>query len=162
MARPGPENRRLSQDELAAWQGMLRTNAYLLRELDKDLRSYGLNLNSHDVLLQLALAPRLRLQMTALAEAVVLTPSGLTRLVDQLERDGLVVRERREDDARSYDTVLSPQGRKLLKAANKAHLDRIRELFITHLSETQITHLIDVWNAVDPRFVAGSPNPQNV
>jgi DNA-binding MarR family transcriptional regulator len=150
----------LSSDELAAWQGLLRANASLLRELDKDLqRSYQLNLSSHDVLLQLALAPRRRLQMTALADAVLLSPSGLSRLVDQLERDGLVLRERREDDARSYDVVLSLQGRKLLKAANRAHLLRVRELFIGHLSETQIMQLIDIWNAVDPRFIAGNSRP---
>jgi hypothetical protein len=62
----------------------------------------------------------------------------------------------REDDARSYDVVLSLQGRKLLKAANRAHLLRVRELFIDHLSETQIMQLVDIWNAVDPRFIAGN------
>lgn len=149
----------LSRDELAAWQGLLRANAYLLRELDKDLRRYQLSLSSHDVLLQLVLAPRRRLQMTALAEAVLLSPSGLSRLVDQLEHEGLVVREQREDDARSYDVVLSAQGRSRLKAANTAHLRLIRELFIDHLSYDQITQLVAIWNAVDPRFIAGRSSP---
>jgi len=149
----------LSRDELAAWQGLLRANVYLLRELDKDLRHYGLTLSSHDVLLQLALAPRRRLRMTALAEAVLLSPSGLSRLVDQLEHEGLVVREQRADDARSYDVVLSPQGRKLLRVANNAHLRRIRELFIDRLSDDQVTQLVAIWNAVDPRFIAGRSSP---
>ena len=148
----------LSRQELAAWQGMLRANAYLLRELDKDLRRYQLNLSSHDVLLQLALAPRRRLRMSSLAEAVLLSPSGLSRLVDQLEREGLVVREQRADDARSYDVVLSPQGRKRLKAANHAHLLRIRELFVDHLSPDQISQLVAIWNAIDPRFITGRPS----
>ncbi len=139
---------------------MLRANAYLLRELDKDLRRYQLSLSSHDVLLQLALAPRRRLRMTSLAEAVLMSPSGLSRLVDQLEHEGLVARERGVDDGRSYDVVLSPQGRKLLKAANTAHLQRIRELFIDHLSHNQITQLIAIWNAVDPRFIAGPSSPR--
>lgn len=95
--------------------------------------------------------------MTALADAVLLSPSGLTRLVDQLEREGLVVRERREDDARSYDAVLSRQGRKLAKAATQAHLRRVRELFIDRLSEAQITQLIAIWTAVDPQFAAPRP-----
>jgi DNA-binding MarR family transcriptional regulator len=109
------------------------------------------------VLLQLAIAPRGRLRMTALADAVLLSPSGLTRLVDQLEREGLVVRERREDDARSYDAVLSSKGRKLAKAATKANLRRVRELFIDRLSEAQITQLIAIWTAVDPQFAAPRP-----
>ena len=88
-----------------------------------------------------------------------MSPSGLSRLVDQLEHEGLVVREQREDDARSYDVVLSPQGRKRLKEANAAHLQRIRELFIDHLSDSQIAQLIAIWNAVDPRFIAGPSKP---
>jgi DNA-binding MarR family transcriptional regulator len=148
----------LSQDELAAWSGFVRAHSYLVRELDKDLqRSHRLGQSSYQVLLQLAIAPRGRLRMTALADAVLLSPSGLTRLVDQLEREGLVVRERREDDARSYDAVLSPQGRKLAKAATQANLRRVRELFIDRLSEAQITQLIAIWTAVDPQFAAPRP-----
>ena len=148
----------LSRDELAAWSGFVRAHSYLVRELDKDLqRSHRLGQSSYQVLLQLAIAPRGRLRMTALADAVLLSPSGLTRLVDQLEREGLVARERREDDARSYDAVLSPQGRKLAKAATQAHLRRVRELFIDRLSEAQITQLIAIWTAVDPQFAAPRP-----
>jgi DNA-binding MarR family transcriptional regulator len=148
----------LSRDELAAWSGFVRAHSYLIREIDKDLqRSHRLSRNSYSVLLHLAIAPRGRLRMTALADAVLLSPSGLTRLVDQLEHEGLVVRERREDDARSYDAVLSPQGRKLAKAATRVHLRRVRELFIDCLSEAQVTQLIAIWAAVDPRFAAPAP-----
>jgi DNA-binding MarR family transcriptional regulator len=150
----------LSRDELEAWRGMVRANVYLLRELDKDLqRSHRLSLRSHDVLLHLALAPQHRMRMTVLAKAVFFSPSGLTRLIDQLQREGLVDRERREDDTRSYDAVLSTQGLTRLTAAHKDHLRLIRELFIDHLTEAQIAQLIAIWNAVDPRFVAGSSDP---
>jgi DNA-binding MarR family transcriptional regulator len=150
----------LSEDELRAWRGLLRAHVYLLREFEKDLqRSHRLSVRSHDVLLHLALAPQHRLRMTVLAKAVFFSPSGLTRLIDQLEGEGLVLRERREDDTRSYDAVLSAQGLTRLTAAHEDHLRLVRELFIDHLTEAQIAQLIAIWNAVDPRFTAGSSDP---
>jgi DNA-binding MarR family transcriptional regulator len=152
----------LSRDELAAWQGMLRANAHFLRDLDSDLqRSHRLSGSSYDVLLQLALAPRHRLRMTVLADAVLFSPSGVGRLVDRLEREGLVVRERREDDARSFDAVLSPDGLRLVKKASRTHGQRIRELFLDRLSQAQIMQLIDIWNAIDPRFITANTEPDD-
>jgi DNA-binding MarR family transcriptional regulator len=151
----GPADR-LSPAELEAWQGLLRVNARLVRLLDADLqRSHGLSGNDYDVLIQLGLAPRRRLRMTALAEQVLMSPSGMTRLVDELERDGLVVRERREDDARSFDVVLTPAGRTRLRAANRTHLRRVRELFLDRLSDAQLEQLAEIWGALDPALVAG-------
>jgi hypothetical protein len=70
----------LSREELAAWQGLLRVNAYFLRELDKDLqRSYRLNSSSYDALLQLGLTPQGRMRMTDLSDAMLYSPSGLDR-----------------------------------------------------------------------------------
>ena len=93
---------RLSPAELKAWQGLLRVSARLERVLDADLeRSHALSGNDYDVLIQLGLAPRRRLRMTTLAEQVLMSPSGVSRLVDTLEREGLVARERGEDDART-------------------------------------------------------------
>jgi DNA-binding MarR family transcriptional regulator len=150
----------LSREELAAWQGLLRANAYFLRELDKDLqRSYRLNSSSYDALLQLGLTPQGRMRMTDLSDAMLYSPSGLTRLVDQLEQEGLIVRERRADDARSYDAVLSPEGWELVQAATVAHIKCVRELFIDRLSEAQIMQLIDIWDTVDPRFISGRSDP---
>jgi DNA-binding MarR family transcriptional regulator len=152
----------LSRDELAAWQGLLRANAYFLRELDKDLqRSYRLNSSSYDALLQLGLTPQGRMRMTDLSDAMLYSPSGLTRLVDQLERKGLIVRERRADDARSYDAVLSPEGWELVKAATVAHIRCVRELFLDRLSEAQIMQLIDIWDTIDPRFITGRSGPDD-
>ena len=148
---------KLSPDEAAAWQGLLRLNARILRELDADLvRSHGLAASSYDVMIQLALAPRRRLRMTELAEEVLMSPSGLTRVVDQLEREGLVERERRGDDARSFDAVLTPEGRKRLKSANEAHLARVRELFLDRLSDAQLEQLVDIWSAVGPELTGSA------
>jgi DNA-binding MarR family transcriptional regulator len=107
--------------------------------------------SSYDVLIALALAPRRRLRMTELAEQVLMSPSGLTRIVDQLVREGLVEREQREDDGRSFDAVLTPEGRTRLRAANESHLQHVRELFLDRLSDTQLKQLAAVWRKIEPR-----------
>ena len=141
---------RLSPAELVAWQGLLRAGARLGRQLDADLRrSHQLSGNDYDVLIQLGLAPRRRLRMTTLAEQVLMSPSGVSRLVDELEHEGLVVRERSQDDGRSFDVVLTPAGRAQLKAANRAHLQRVRELFLDRLTDDQLQQLAEIWAALD-------------
>jgi DNA-binding MarR family transcriptional regulator len=134
-----------------AWQGLLRLSTRLIRELDADLvRAHQLPHSSYDVMIQLALAPDRRLRMTELAREVLMSPSGLTRIVDQLEREGLVARERREDDARSFDVVLTEEGRRRLRAANVTHLERVRERFLDRLSDEQLEQLAGVWAAIEP------------
>jgi DNA-binding MarR family transcriptional regulator len=150
---------KLSPEEAAAWQGLVRLNARMLRELDADFaRTHRLSNSAYDVLIQLALAPRRRLRMTALAEEVLMSPSGLTRVVDQLERDGLVERERRTDDARSFDAVLTPEGRTRLRAANETHLARVRELFLDRLSDEQLAQLVAIWGTIGPELTGVTPS----
>ena len=140
---------KLSPDELEAWQGFLRTNSQVARLLDGDLaRLHGLSESRYDVLIQLGLAPRRRLRMTTLAQEVLMSPSGLSRLVDELEGEGLVARERRDDDARSFNVVLTPTGRSRLKSANRTHLRRVRELFLDRLTDAQLRQLSEIWEAV--------------
>ena len=150
--RGSPSN--LSPEELVAWQGFLRTNTRIVRLLDLDLRREGLSENRYDVLIQLGLAPRRRLRMTTLAQEVLMSPSGLSRLVDELEADGLVIRERRDDDARSYEVVLTPAGRSRLRTANRSHLQRVRELFLDQLTDDQLQQLSEIWEAVRPAAAA--------
>jgi DNA-binding MarR family transcriptional regulator len=149
---------RLSDDELAAWQGLLRANAALTRTLDAELqRSHRLPGNGYDVLIQLGLAPEKRLRMRDLAEEVLMSHNGLTRVVAQLEADGLIVRERDVQDGRVVYASLTPQGRKVLRSANQAHLARLRELFLDRLSTEQLQQLRAIWDTIDPALVAGRP-----
>jgi DNA-binding MarR family transcriptional regulator len=142
---------RLSPEELRAWQGFLRTGTRLERSLDADLRrESGLSGKDYDVLIQLGLAAGRRLPMTALAAEVLMSPSGLSRLVDDLERRGLVERERHETDARSVEVVLTATGRKDLRAANRRHLKLVRELFLDRLDDDQLRRLAAVWDATEP------------
>src|SRR3954463_8384097 len=87
--------------ELDAWRGFLRAHATLVRELDEELTErHGLPLSSYDVLVQLDESPDGRLRMSSLADAVLLSRSGLSRLVTRLEKQGLLEREECPSDAR--------------------------------------------------------------
>lgn len=85
--------------------------------------------------------------------------NGLTRVVTHLEADGLVVRERHEQDGRVVNATLTPQGRKVLQSANEAHLARLRELFLDRLSSEQLRQLRAIWDAIDPALIAGRHRP---
>jgi DNA-binding MarR family transcriptional regulator len=136
----------LDDEELAAWRGMLRAHAALTRELDAQLaREHKLPLSSYEVLLFLADAPEGRMRMAELAESVLLSRSGLTRLVDRLEREGLLKRKPCESDARGYFAQITPQGRRLFDAARRTHLDGVRTLFLSRFSRDELRALGALW-----------------
>jgi DNA-binding MarR family transcriptional regulator len=97
--------------------------------------AHGLTLSDYDVLVQLARAPEKKLRNIELANAVVLTRSGVTRLVDGLERDGLVARASCPSDRRGTFVALTPEGARRLREAASTHLDGVRELFLERLGE---------------------------
>jgi DNA-binding MarR family transcriptional regulator len=137
----------LTADEQRAWLGLLRTHARITHELDEQLRSeHGLPLSSYDVLVQLCSAPGGELRMSELADAVVISRSGLTRLVDRLERDGLVVRRECPDDARGSLAVVSAKGRATLERAQPTHHAGIRRLFLEPLDDSQRRQLAASWD----------------
>src|SRR5262245_20848548 len=104
-------NHQLSDLELAAWRGFLRVHSALVRELDRELESqHGLPLTQFEVLVHLNNAPDHRLRMSELASTVLLSQSGVTRLVDRLERDGLVVREPCPNDRRGLRGSITDGG----------------------------------------------------
>jgi DNA-binding MarR family transcriptional regulator len=125
---------------------MLRAHAELTRALDAQLaREHNLPLSSYEVLLFLADAPDGRMRMSELAESVLLSRSGLTRLVDRLERDGLLKRERCESDARGLFAEITPEGRRLFDAARRTHLDCVRALFLDRFSRDELRALGGLW-----------------
>src|SRR5215831_11952563 len=116
--------------ELAAWQGMLAVHARLIRELDRRLRDgQGIGVSEFDVLITLYNASERGLRMTDLANAIVLSPAGLTHMVTRLERDRLVERNVDPDDRRSFLVRLTDLGRSKLTAARGIHNGLIREHF---------------------------------
>ena len=101
----------LTTAELAAWRGFLRVHSALTKQLDAELEAaHGLSLSSYEVLLFLADSPEGRVRMSELADSVLLSRSGLTRLVDRLERDGLVRRESCPSDLRGFNAVITDEG----------------------------------------------------
>jgi DNA-binding MarR family transcriptional regulator len=139
----------LTDDQLAAWSGFLMGHAQIVRALDAELeREHGLPLSSYDVLIQLSLAYDRRLRMFELADAIVLSRSGLTRLVDRLERAGLVERERGEADPRQMYARLTDRGLEALADATPTHIAGIKERFLERLSEEQTKQLAAIWRAV--------------
>jgi DNA-binding MarR family transcriptional regulator len=136
----------LADDEGAAWEGFLRAHSTIMRALSGELeQADGMSLSSYDVLLHLARAPKRRLRMTELADAVVLSPSGLTRLVERLERDGLVARIKSADDARGAYATLTDRGRARLRKATRSHLTGIRQHFLSQLTPQELQILGDIW-----------------
>jgi len=140
---------RLDERELRAWRGMLRVHAAFTKALDAQLEAeHGLPLTSYEVLMFLADAPGRKMRMSELAEAIILSRSGLTRLVDRLERDGLLCRESCPHDARGAFAKLSPAGVEKLGAARATHLAGVRALFLSHLSPAEQELLGEVWERV--------------
>jgi DNA-binding MarR family transcriptional regulator len=132
----------LSDEELRAWQALLHAHHQVIRKLDAELREeHGLPLGAYDVLLRLARAPGRSLRMTELAGKVMMSPSGLTRVVDRLVDEGLVQRDRFQGDARVTLARLTDRGRQLLRRAARTHLRGIREHFTGRLSQTQLRNV---------------------
>ena len=125
---------------------MLRAHAELTKALDADLaREHNLPLSSYEVLLYLNDSPEGRMRMSELADSVLLSRSGLTRLVDRLERQELLTRERCESDARGWFAEITPKGRELFAEARKTHLDGVRELFLSRFSRDELRTLGALW-----------------
>ena len=139
----------LSPLERAAWEGMLLIHALLLKQLDGELQlEQRLPLSHHDVLLKLSEAPGGQQRMSELANGVLLTKGGLTRVVDVLEKTGFVERVRSEEDGRGRYARLTPAGRARLQAAHPVHVRGVRALFLDKLSDEQLHCLVETWHAV--------------
>ena len=141
----------LSPAELRAWRGMLRVHSRLVKVLDARLDDdHGLPLTSYEVLVHLSEAEGGRMRMCDLAESILLSRSGLTRLVDRLERDGLLQRVACADDARGSFATLTPAGREKLAEARVTHLEGVRSLFLEHFSEAELAELGRLWGRILP------------
>jgi DNA-binding MarR family transcriptional regulator len=141
----------LTLGELRAWRGLLRAHACLAKRLDAELeQSHRLPLSSYEVLHHLQEANGGRMRMCDLAEQAQLSRSGLTRLVDRLERDGLLERCSCTHDARGSYACLTDSGRERLEEARLTHLAVVREHFFSRFSESELSTLADMWERIAP------------
>ena len=124
------------ETEIRTWIRFLATHSAITRELEARLMgAHGLTLSDYDVLVQLARAPERKLRNIDLAKAVVLTRSGVTRLVDGLEKDGLVARSSCPSDKRGSFVSLTDEGLARLRSATSTHVAGVRELFVERLGD---------------------------
>jgi len=120
---------------LASWRSFLVAHSVVARRLDDELQAEtGLSLFEYSALLQLAEADGRRKRMSELADGILLTRSGVTRLVDRLERDGLVERSPCSSDGRGAEAVLTDEGLKRLRSASRVHLRGIDRYYLARVS----------------------------
>ena len=124
----------MTREERVVWRRFVETHAAIVRKLDEDLRAHsGLTLSSFEVLYELVRVPGNRMRMAELADKLLFTRSGVTRLVDRLERDGLVVRSDCDHDGRGVYAKLTEHGFDTFEAACGPHIDGVRRLFFDRL-----------------------------
>jgi DNA-binding MarR family transcriptional regulator len=137
--------------ELEAWRGLLKVHACVMKTLDAELEAaHGLPLTSYEVLIHLGEAPHQKMRMCDLANRVHLSRSGMSRLVDRLERDELIERAACDADARGAYAVITARGLAVLEAARPTHLAGIRRRFLAHFSEDELRQLVAWWDRLLP------------
>jgi DNA-binding MarR family transcriptional regulator len=136
----------LTDSELAAWRGMLEAHARVTQQLDAEMHAeHGLSVSAYEVLMFLADAPDHRLRMSDIAEHVLLSRSGCTRLVDRLVDQGYVTRCAASGDGRGLYAQLTDAGLEKIGAARVTHREGIRRYFLDHLTATDLIALGDIW-----------------
>ena len=141
--------KKIETTHLEAWRLFLITHARLVETIDRSLSSAEqIPLNWYDVLIELYEAPDRRLRMHELAERVVLSRSGLTRLVDRLEHAGLLRREPDPQDRRGFHTIITPEGIEAMRRAWPVYAEGILKGFAQHLSEEEARVLVRGFSAM--------------
>ncbi|MEA3216673.1 MAG: hypothetical protein QOJ19_2829 [Acidimicrobiia bacterium] len=149
----------LDDDELRAWRALVICSSRLKAVLDAELMAkHDLPFGDYEVLVVLSEAPDRRMRMTELAEHLFLSPSGLTRRLDRLTRDGLVAREQCPFDRRGTFAVLTQQGFARLEQAAPCHLRGVREHFIDLLDREQLQEMGRALEAVADECPSRSPS----
>jgi DNA-binding MarR family transcriptional regulator len=146
---------------LDAWRAFLQAHGRLFRRLDEELRAeHGISLPEYDALLQIANAPDRRLRMSRLASRVLLSKSGVTRLVDRLVADGLVERTQCSSDARGAEATLTTVGLARLRAAAPTHLRGIDAYFISAVESSDLAVLERAMDSISRRTGDASGTPE--
>ena len=137
------------QTHLKMWRSFLKAHSTVVKHLESRMQEqHGLPLAWWDVLLQLADGPDGRLRMGELAESVLLTRSGITRLVDRMIREGLVAREPCPGDRRGYYAVITQDGLDTIEKVGPDHSKDAWEVFLGHISQEEAALLGQVFSRV--------------
>lgn len=140
--------------ELEAWINFLRAHAAVTRQFNAELlTTHGLTINDFDVLAQLSRAPEHSLKRVDLAEHVLLTPSGITRLLKGLEEGGFIANRPCAEDARVTYAVLTPKGKKKLEEARTTHVASVRALFSERFEKDELRALASLLERLPQREI---------
>lgn len=155
-----PEPDPFSREEFLAWRGFLRVHAHVTRELDRRMtEAHDVSLDQYGVLITLVSAPGSRLRMGELGARRLVSPSKISRVIDELERSGLVKRTRDPEDGRSFLATLTASGLRKLREAQVTHHAVVRARFLDGLSGRQLTELARAWDSAVPGVVGAEVWP---
>ena len=142
--------------EIQTWVALLRAHATSIRRFNAELVSeHGLTLNDYEVLLRLARAPERRMRRVDLAQQVLLTASGITRLLDGLEGHGYVARAACDSDRRVVYAVLTDEGAAKLREASSTHVVQIEDYFTSRYDVAELSALAALLGRIDAGADAG-------
>ncbi|MGZ8782834.1 MAG: MarR family winged helix-turn-helix transcriptional regulator [Gaiellaceae bacterium] len=142
--------------ELVAFARLMRAQTVLRRELEAEVLSpRGLTFNDFEALLHLSKASETRLRRVDLVELLMLTPSGVTRLLDGLQEAGLVENVQCDDDARVTWARLTQDGIETVQCVGATHTARLQALFRDSLSADEVEQLSELLGKL-PGVGAGS------
>jgi DNA-binding MarR family transcriptional regulator len=146
------ETRWLDEEEMKAWRGLVEVTSDVRASLEAELLAgFGIAEGDYGVLVQLSEAPERRMRMCDLASRMHLSPSGLTRRLDGMVREGLVERVASEEDRRVSLAVLTDAGMARLEAAAPVHVAGVRRHLLDHLSRRQVRQLGAAFESVRRR-----------
>jgi DNA-binding MarR family transcriptional regulator len=155
-----PEPNPFSDGEFRAWRGFLRAHAHVTGELDRRLRAeHQLPLDQFGILITLVGAPEMRLRMGELGSRRLVSPSKISRAVDELEQRGFLKRSTDPDDRRSYFAALTRAGVEKLRAAQVTHHAVVRKLFLDSLTARQVEQLGRILETAVPGVVSSAVWP---
>ena len=150
-----PEAVPFSEEEFRAWRGLIRLRETAMREIDRRLREHGdLTLSDYGVLITLVSAPGLRLRMSELGARRMLTASGITRVVANLEGRGLVRREADPADGRGAFAAMTRHGLEALRRAQVQHHAAVREAYLGRLTPRDLDRLARLYEKALPGVVS--------
>jgi len=134
---------RVTELELSAWRLFIKTHSQIIENIEMDLAEQKrVPLTTYDVLIELFEAPNRKLRLGDLKQKVILSKSGLTRLLDRLEREGLIQREKSEEDRRGAYAILTAEGEKQLRQAWPIYARGIKRYFAALLSDEEVQALV--------------------
>ena len=155
-----PEPDAFSQEEFLAWRGLIRLRETVMREIDQRLRRDGLvSLADYGILITLVTEPTLRLHMSDLGARRMLTPSGISRVVNRLEKRGFLRREPDPADGRAAFAVLTRDGLEALRRAQVVHHATVRELYVGRLAPQELKQLTRLLDKALPGVITASSWP---